>query len=55
MAKAEYSIRVECLGHVTRQLMPDYLSAVKVAQETHGGLVSAVPQVREVTEWRDFV
>jgi hypothetical protein len=35
--------------------MPNYVAAVKVAQELHGGAVSAVPQFREVTAWRDAV
>lgn len=55
MAKVEFSVRVEALGHVTRQPMPNYRAAVKVAQELHGGVVSAVPQFREVTTWRDAV
>jgi hypothetical protein len=55
MAEVEFCVRTESLGHVTRQPMPNYVAAVKVAQELHGGAVSAVPQFREVTAWRDAV
>lgn len=55
MATVEFSVRTESLGHVTRQLMPNYVAALKVAQESHGGHVSAVPQVRWVTDWEDAV
>lgn len=55
MAEVEFSVRVEALGHVTRELMPNYVAALKVAQELHGGRVSAVPQFREVGDWLDAV